>query len=763
MRMERRVVWLSFVVFIGLACDESGQTDYGQGQYYAPVYGPDAACVGGGQQAICNGFCTDLLSDVNNCGSCGRICNVTETCSNGWCVAAAPVCAYGQTPCGSQCVDIGSDRANCGACFAACPQAQNCVAGTCVCPGGGQLCAESCVDTLTSNEHCGACNTPCPIDQTCVQGQCVCPNNQMLCGGSCVDTATSALHCGNCNNPCVRGRTCQTGNCACPNGTQICNDACVDLNADAANCGACGVVCTGGEVCLGGQCQCDVGSVKCEDQCRDITADPQNCGDCDHSCYAGENCEAGLCRGPIAADGCNGSVRNLTITEVAAYQAVKIPLSSGLNEIPSSSRVADIVEERDTLFRIFIRPESGWIPTEVSARVTVTNNGNDDQYFEKKRISGISNDAQADSTFQINVPADKIKADTLYSIELVACVQSTDDTSANPRFPASGSASLSPIRTGVLKVHFVPISYNGFEPDTSETTLAIYRKTLEAMYPITRAEFTVGSQISFSGGFSGPVSSTSLDQVRYLRQTDNPASDIYYFGLIKPAQDLVSYCGRSCTLGISYVAGVRDAAIRVGVGAAFGDVSSSVTIAHELGHSHGREHAPCAPGGMIDSVDPNYPYPNALVGVWGYSSRSDTFVDPMEAKDIMGYCSPYWISDYTYNALAARVSTLNTTRLELLAATVQMAWRVMLLDEQGPRWGLPFSRPAEPYGQPEELAVLDAQGVIIQYVTGYRTPISGPEEAAMLLVPEPESGWYAVQAKGWLPLEFAAPVSVPMP
>jgi len=465
-------------------------------------------------------------------------------------------------------------------------------------------------------------------------------------------------------------------------------------------------------------------------------------------------------------------VRNLSIAEVAAYQAVKIPLSSGTSEIPRSSRVADIVEDRDTLFRVFVRLESSGTQSEVSARVTVTNEGNEDQYFEKKRIAQNSTDAQADSTFQINVPADKIKSDTLYSVELVACNEPTGDTSVNPRFPPTGTAALSATQTGVLKVRFIPMSYDGLLPDTSETTLAMYLEYLEAMYPITQVEYTIGSQISVTRSFfGGPVSNTTLDQLRYQRQVENPASDVYYFGLIKPARDMDTYCAIACTLGISYVAGVQDAGIRVAVGAAFGDEQSSITIAHELGHNHGREHAPCAPpGNMISAVDDNYPYPDAWIGVWGYDSRTldfidptVTFIDPTVTVDIMSYCSPVWISDYTYNALAARVSAINTTFLVLDKTTDQKAWRVLLLDDQGPRWGIPFSRPASPYGEPEELAMLDAQGSIIQRVTGYRTAISGPDNSAMLLVPEPESEWYAIKAKGWPPIEFSAPISVPIP
>lgn len=754
--MKQRVVLLLFLGFMGLACDDGNESN--------SASSVEGVCNGSGRSLICNGFCTDVLSDPNNCGTCGRICNASETCSNGWCVSTATVCSLGQTACGSQCVDTKSDRNNCGVCFKVCPQAQICVDSSCVCPGGGQLCGDSCVDTNSNGQHCGACNRACPGDQICLGGQCVCPDSQRLCDGACVDTATDALHCGDCNNQCTGGKTCQAGNCVCPSGQQICGDFCVDLNTDAANCGACGTVCTGGEVCLTGRCQCDVGEIKCDGQCSNVTSDPEHCGACDHSCHSGEICEEGACRGPIAADGCSGSARNLSITEVAAYQAVKIPLSSGSNQIPPSSRVADIVEDRDTLFRVFIRPESGWAQSEVSARVTVTNDGNDDQYFEKKRITQSSSDDNADSTFQINVPADKIKSDTLYSVELVACSQTTDDSSAILRFPASGTAALSPVRTGVLKVHFIPFSYNGFTPDTSETVLAIYRKTLEAMYPITRAEFTVGEQVSLTArGFSGPVSSTTLDQLRYLRQSNNPASDIYYFGLIKPDENLEAYCGFACTLGISYVADVRDAGLRVALGAAFADVATSMTIAHELGHSHGREHAPCAPGNVISGVDPNYPYPDGLIGVWGYSALTSDFVDPTKHWDIMGYCNPYWISDYTYNAFAERVSALNTAFFELETTTEKMAWRVLLLDDQGPRWGIPFSRPEAPYGRPEQLAVLDAQGFIIQYITGYRSAISGPDEAAMLLVPEPEGGWYAVQATGWPPIEFAAPVAVPMP
>ena len=95
------------------------------------------------------------------------------------------------------------------------------------------------------------------------------------------------------------------------------------------------------------------------------------------------------------------------------------------------------------------------------------------------------------------------------------------------------------------------------------------------------------------------------------------------------------------------------------------------TIAHELGHNLGLNHAPCSPtfrGDMplgITDIDPAYPYDRGSIGAWGYDSESRTgnyspdhyfeygtvpgkLVDPEWFSDLMGYCSSFWISDYHF-------------------------------------------------------------------------------------------------------------------
>jgi hypothetical protein len=197
------------------------------------------------------------------------------------------------------------------------------------------------------------------------------------------------------------------------------------------------------------------------------------------------------------------------------------------------------------------------------------------------------------------------------------------------------------------------------------------------------------------------------------------------------------------------------------MGAAFSDTAEDIemtatTVAHELGHSHGQNHAPCAPGGQITGVDGNYPHDGAQCGVWGYDRRHpDKFLDPVKNLDIMGYCRPQWISDYTYKAFMKRIAALNTTMTSVYVPAADIAlWRVMLLDTYGPHWGIPFSRPLPPYGEPETVTVLDQSGNVIKTVVGYRTLISGDQDAAMVLVPPPETGWYAVRAEGWPALVY---------
>jgi hypothetical protein len=80
------------------------------------------------------------------------------------------------------------------------------------------------------------------------------------------------------------------------------------------------------------------------------------------------------------------------------------------------------------------------------------------------------------------------------------------------------------------------------------------------------------------------------------------------------------------------------------------------TVSHEMGHNLGRQHAP---GCMVTDFDKGFPYADTGIGVDGYSIPEAAFKSHLKWKDVMGYCYPTWISDYTWNAFAARVRIIS--------------------------------------------------------------------------------------------------------
>jgi hypothetical protein len=93
------------------------------------------------------------------------------------------VCPPGTFDCGGQCVDLMTDDDNCGSCGESCDglgdiglgYGQICVGGNCQCPAGQEICGDefpSCTDTSSHPIHCGTCFNPCAEGESCVEGVC---------------------------------------------------------------------------------------------------------------------------------------------------------------------------------------------------------------------------------------------------------------------------------------------------------------------------------------------------------------------------------------------------------------------------------------------------------------------------------------------------------------------------------------------------------------------------------------------------------------
>ena len=362
---------------------------------------------------------------------------------------------------------------------------------------------------------------------------------------------------------------------------------------------------------------------------------------------------------------------DLTVSEVAVLQGVKITVAKDDQLIPVASRNAPVVVGREALVRVYVTPSAAYVPRPLTAELHV-----DDLVLSDMRtLTGPSTEAALGSTFQFSVPVGKIAVASTFSVAILdpagAHVAAGEPSPA--RFPADGTtAAFGAVRTGRIQVTLVPLAYGGDGsnrlPDTSAAQLERYRAAMYETYPTTEVNITVHAPVAFNQVFdsNGSGFDNSNQIVAQVRANDGAADDEYYYGIIAPARSFGSYCGNGCVTGLSYIVeDPRNGDLRIGSGIGFTGTDSPATFIHEIGHEHGRYHAPC----QVSDADPAYPYRGGVIGAWGWSVLSSKLMPPTDT-DFMSYCDMNWISDYTYSALATRLTAVNTIAGTLGGASV---------------------------------------------------------------------------------------------
>ncbi len=413
------------------------------------------------------------------------------------------------------------------------------------------------------------------------------------------------------------------------------------------------------------------------------------------------------------------------IAEISVYQSVKIPIMQ--NGGPVGQLNAPVVADKRAIVRVFATPDQGFQPRNLLARMTFSDGG---APLEVSRsMNGPSSEQAWDSTFNFDVPADRVKVGGGIQVSLLEPqpgASGPGDT-GGAVFPASGTLPLGVQDSrGPIRVTIVPLNVNGREPLTTMQALQSYQDHFEAMYPARGAEVQVRASVPANGvSPNGGGWSSTLDMVCNLRLQDGAERTMYYFGAMAPASSFGQFCGGGCVAGLAPLNKQNSNQSRCGIGLGyFPDGSNSGTVdttAHEIGHAHGLGHAPCGTGSGLDP----YPYQGANIGAWGYNLLSGERFNPNSTKDVMSYCDPVWISDYNYERLFTRIANVNSQGKfywDATAANRPGEFRTIHVDGQGSLdWGLVRKLNEPLFADEVQVELTDDTGATVAVRSGYFT------------------------------------------
>lgn len=318
---------------------------------------------------------------------------------------------------------------------------------------------------------------------------------------------------------------------------------------------------------------------------------------------------------PVATSGPSFAIPRVELTQAVQNEAQTVPM----------------VEARPTALRVQVRASTP--VSNITVQLRATRNGAA-LAGSPLRVGGVTAPVtpaagSAQATFLL--PAAWLAGSVTFTIDVLPA--------GSPGSSAQRSVTVAFQPVAPLQVVVVPIRYQHAPTGQSYAPSAanlIFPGEVQAMFPISHPNITVRAAVTFAGDLAADDGSADgnewgrfYDTVAALKNADGaPHSTVYVGVLPKSAMEDHRF----------YIAGLGGST-RVAVG-----LDLPMILAHELGHTLSRRHAPC--GGPA-TTDPAYPYPNAVIGSYGFDVARSRYFDPAQTTDLMSYCEE-WVSDYTY-------------------------------------------------------------------------------------------------------------------
>ncbi len=272
-------------------------------------------------------------------------------------------------------------------------------------------------------------------------------------------------------------------------------------------------------------------------------------------------------------------------------------------------------------------------------------------------------------TAQFLVPSNRLAEGLRWEVVRDPDGAMPDASAATDRFPRDASGPLAVVTPPTLKLRFVPIrltSHGNTTPNVLESQMGEYIRLVRQFGPVGAIETSIAPAFSLDASFgTAPTGGTSAFWVSLLQQLDLARvnsldfADAHWVGVVLPpaGYNFVTFGGFGYipSSGTSTGPGTRTFGL-VGLNWFNRESQTRELVMHELGHNLGRQHAPCGGAGGPDIAFPNV---GGVIGSGGHDTwafqlgASSAPVIPSNTGDTMGYCTPVWISTYTYGAMTS--------------------------------------------------------------------------------------------------------------